>query len=47
MEDINGIKYWDVLIDDPDKILEVEGDFSEEEVVAAVEKGGFDIKKIS
>lgn len=47
MEDIDGINYWEVLIDDPDKTLEVEGDFSEEEVIAAVAKGGFDIKKMS
>jgi len=47
MEDIDGIKYWDVLIDNPDKILEVEGDFLEEEVMAAIQKGGFTIEKIS
>lgn len=47
MEEINDIQHWDVIIDDPDKALEVEGDFSEEEVVAAVEKGGFDIEKIN
>lgn len=47
MEDKNEIKFWDVVIDVPDKTLEVEADFSEEEVLAAVGKGGFDIKKIS
>lgn len=47
MGDVDGIKYWDVFIDNPDKILEVEGDFSEEEVMAAVKKGGFTIEKIS
>lgn len=44
MEEINDVEYKNAIIDDPDKTLKVEGDFSEEEVITAVEKGGFDIK---
>lgn len=46
MADIKGIKYGDVVLDDPDKILKVEGDVSEQEIIDAVIRSGYKIKKI-
>lgn len=44
MADIKGIRYWDVVLDD--KILEVEGDVSEQEIIYAVTRAGYKIKKL-
>lgn len=46
MEDIKGVRYWNVAIDDPDKILQVEGVQSEQEIINAIMKAGYKIEKI-
>lgn len=47
LNEVNSIKIWKVDIDNPDKILTVEGDeVNIEEVIEAVEDAGFDIEKI-
>ena len=37
-------RYWDVVLDD--KILKVEGDVSEQEIIDAVTRAGYKIKKL-
>ena len=42
-----GIKAWDVDLEDPQRILTVKSDTTtEEEIVAAVEEAGFEIEKV-
>lgn len=46
LNDVEGVKSWQVDIDNPDKILTVEGEeVTVEEVIEAVEDAGFDIEK--
>ena len=47
LNDVKGIDQWKVDIDNPDKILTVEGDVTIEAVVEAVEDAGFDIQVVS
>jgi len=45
LNDVEGIKKWEVDTNNPDKILTVEGDeVTVEAIVAAVEEAGFDIQ---
>jgi hypothetical protein len=43
---IKGMKYWDVNIYVPEKILKVGGNVSRHEVTEAVEKAGFKIERM-
>lgn len=46
LNDVEGVESWQVDIDNPDKILTVEGEeVTVEEVIEAVEDAGFDIEK--
>ncbi len=46
LNDVEGVKNWQVDIDNPDKILTVEGEeVTVEEVIEAVEDAGFDIER--
>lgn len=43
---VEGLEKWDVDTENPDKILQVQGDGDiESAVIAAVSQAGFDIKK--
>lgn len=45
INEVKGIEKWDVDIENPEKILTVEGDeLTAEAVIEAVEEAGFDIK---
>ncbi len=46
INEVEGLQKWEVDIENPDKILTVEGDFDEAAVVEAVEDAGFDIDKV-
>jgi copper chaperone len=41
-----GVNAWNVDTTTPDKVLTVEGDLSEEEVVALVKEAGFQVKEV-
>jgi len=46
LNDVEGVKNWQVDIDNPDKILSGEGEeVTVEEVIEAVEDAGFDIER--
>lgn len=46
INDVAGLEKWTVDIENPEKILTVEGDFDKNAVVEAVEDAGFDIAEI-
>ncbi|MCB0636847.1 MAG: heavy-metal-associated domain-containing protein [Lewinella sp.] len=43
LNEVEGIENWQVDIDNPDKILTVEGKVTIEQVVEAVEDAGYDL----
>ena len=43
LNEVEGIENWQVDIDNPDKILTVEGEVTIEQVVEAVEDAGYDL----
>ena len=46
LDEVPGVTIWRVDVEDPRKVLAVEGTASEAEIVAAVEEAGFDIKPL-
>lgn len=46
LNDLAGEGNWHVDLDNPQKILTVEGDLSENEISAAIQKSGFVAEKI-
>ncbi len=47
INDVPGIQHWEVDIDNPEKILTVQGNVTPEAVVEAVEEAGFDIAPVA
>lgn len=47
LNEVEGIKHWEVDTDNPEKILTVEGNVGVEAIVEAVEDAGFDIQTVS
>lgn len=47
LDDVPGITIWRVDVEDPDKILSVEGQVDEQLIVSAVREAGFDIEPIA
>ncbi len=48
LNDVEGIKKWEVDTNNPEKILTVEGDdLTAEAVIEAVEEAGFDAEEVS
>lgn len=46
INDVEGINKWEVDIENPDKILTVEGDFEIEALIEAVEDAGYDATEV-
>ena len=46
LDTVPGVTIWRVDVDNPDKILSVEGSVSEAAIVAAVEEAGFQIEPL-
>lgn len=46
LDTVPGVTIWRVDVDNPDKILTVEGSVSEASIVAAVEEAGFEIEPL-
>lgn len=47
LNNLAGQDNWKVDLDNPQKILTVDGDLSEAEIVEAVKKAGFEAEKVS
>lgn len=47
LDDVAGVKFWRVNVDDPRKVLSVEGTAGEEAIMKAVADAGFDIHPLS
>ena len=41
---VSGVTHWEVNIENPDKVLTVEGNASASEIIQAVKNAGFDIE---
>ncbi|MTB49586.1 heavy-metal-associated domain-containing protein [Lewinella sp. W8] len=46
LDEVKGVTIWRVDVDDPRKVLTVEGEASEADIVAMVEEAGFDIEPL-
>lgn len=47
LDDLNDVIIWRVDVDDPRKVLTVEGTASEADIIATVEDAGFDIRPLA
>lgn len=47
LDDLNDVVIWRVDVDDPRKVLTVEGTASEKDIIATVEDAGFDIQPLA
>jgi copper chaperone len=46
LDEVNGVTIWRVDVDDPRKVLTVEGEATEADIVAMVQEAGFDIEPL-
>lgn len=46
LDDLNGVTIWRVNVEDPRKVLTVEGDADEAAIIANVEEAGFEIQPL-
>lgn len=46
LDEVPGVTIWRVDVEDPRKVLAVEGTASEEQIVTAVREAGFDIEPL-
>jgi copper chaperone len=47
LESLKDIKKWEVDIASPDKILTVEGDIPEDQIIQAIQAAGYKAEKLS
>ena len=46
LDDVQGVTIWRVDVEDPRKVLTVEGQAKEDDIVRNVQEAGFDIKPL-
>lgn len=47
LDEVEGVTIWRVDVDDPRKVLTVEGSANETDIISTVEKAGFDISPLT
>ncbi|PHI18302.1 hypothetical protein CEQ90_18790 [Lewinellaceae bacterium SD302] len=47
LDTVPGVTIWRVDVENPDKVLSVEGDANSNSIIAAVREAGFDIEPIA